>query len=67
MTTPRRLVALCALGASFSATAQIAVSVNDNKMALDNGMPKVAAGVSIAPVRWRWWPTVATAAMSRWW
>lgn len=51
MTTPRRLVALCALGASFSATAQIAVSVNDNKMALDNGMPKVAAdapaGVSI--------------------
>jgi len=39
----RRLAALCALGASFGATAQIAVSVNDSKMVLDNGVPKVVA------------------------
>lgn len=43
MNSPRRLAALCALGASFGAAAQIAVSVNDNKMVLDNGVPKVVA------------------------
>ena len=43
MNIPRRLAALCALGASFGAAAQIAVSVNDNKMVLDNGVPKVVA------------------------
>jgi DNA-binding beta-propeller fold protein YncE len=43
MNVPRRLAALCALGASFGATAQIAVSVNDNKSVLDNGVSKVVA------------------------
>lgn len=43
MNVPRRLAALCALGASFAAAAQIAVSVNDNKVVLDNGVPKVVA------------------------
>ena len=43
MNVPRRLAALCALGASFGAAAQIAVSVNDNKVVLDNGVPKVVA------------------------
>ena len=44
MKIPRRqLVALAALVASFGATAQIAVSVNDNKLVLDNGVPKVVA------------------------
>jgi DNA-binding beta-propeller fold protein YncE len=43
MNVPRRLAALCALGASFGAAAQIAVSVNDNKSVLDNGVPKVVA------------------------
>jgi len=43
MNVPRRLAALCALGASFGAAAQIAVSVNDNKSVLDNGVHKVVA------------------------
>jgi len=43
MNVPRRLAALCALGASFGAAAQIAVSVNDNKSVLDNGVSKVVA------------------------
>ena len=44
MKIPRRqCVALGAMVASFSAAAQIAVSVNDNKMVLDNGVPKVVA------------------------
>jgi DNA-binding beta-propeller fold protein YncE len=43
MNVSRRLAALCALGASFGAAAQIAVSVNDNKVVLDNGVPKVVA------------------------
>lgn len=44
MKIPRRqLVALAAMVASFGAAAQIAVSVNDNKLVLDNGVPKVVA------------------------
>lgn len=37
----RSLVALCTLATGFGAAAQIAVSVNDNKMVLDNGVAKV--------------------------
>ena len=43
MNVSRRLAALSALGASFGAAAQIAVSVNDNKSVLDNGVSKVVA------------------------
>ena len=39
----RHLIAPCALVASVGAAAQIAVSVNDNRRVLDNGVPKVLA------------------------
>jgi len=41
--TPRAVLGLAAMLTIGNATAQIAVSVNDNKMMLDNGVPKVVA------------------------